>query len=110
MKNSSFIISVGSESDDAQDAADTGPDAELRHLVFNEDQHGQRLDRALVDMVPEFSRSYLQQLIDLGAVSVNGVPMCKPSSRVKAFDVGTIELRVLQLIGALSERRHCSSP
>lgn len=93
MKNSGLIISSGSDSDDAQDAADAGPDSELRHLVFSDGQHGQRLDRALVELVPEFSRSYLQQLIDVGAVSVNGVSVCKSSARVKAFDVGTIELR-----------------
>ncbi len=31
-------------------------------------QHGTRLDKTLVDLVPEFSRSYLQQLLEQGAV------------------------------------------
>src|SRR5450830_1486003 len=76
-----------------EDRVDTGPDVELRHLVFGEAQHGLRLDRALVELVPEFSRSYLQQLIDLEGVVVNGAVARKASIRVKAGDVGIIELR-----------------
>ncbi|WP_296448322.1 RluA family pseudouridine synthase [Rhodoferax sp. UBA5149] len=93
MKNSELIISGGLDSEDTEDRADTGPDAELRPLVFGEAQHGQRLDRALVELVPEFSRSYLQQLIDLEGVTINGAVVRKPSTRVKAADIGTIELR-----------------
>jgi len=44
-------------------------------------------------LVPEFSRSYLQQLIEGGAVRLRGVPATKPSLRVKAGDRGEIELR-----------------
>ena len=58
-----LIISGGLDSEEPDDRADTGPDSELRQLVFGPTQHGQRLDRALVELVPEFSRSYLQQLI-----------------------------------------------
>ncbi|MFZ3083200.1 RluA family pseudouridine synthase [Rhodoferax ferrireducens] len=88
-----LIISGGPDSEEPEDRADTGPDVELRQLVFGSAQHGQRLDRALVELVPEFSRSYLQQLIDLGGVTINGIVIHKPSMRVKAADVGTIELR-----------------
>lgn len=34
--------------------------------------HGRRLDQVLVSLVPEFSRSHLQQLIDQGCVMVDG--------------------------------------
>ncbi|HEY5582481.1 MAG TPA: RluA family pseudouridine synthase [Rhodoferax sp.] len=88
-----LIISGGLDSEEPEDRADTGPDTELRQLLFGSAQHGQRLDRALVELVPEFSRSYLQQLIDLRGVTVNGIVIQKPSTRVKAADVGTIELR-----------------
>lgn len=88
-----LIISGGLDDDEAEDRADSGPDAELRQLFFGPAQHGQRLDRALVELVPEFSRSYLQQLIDLEGVTLNGIVMTKPSTRVRAADVGTIELR-----------------
>ncbi len=93
MKNSELIISRGLDGEDPEDRADTGPDVELRQLIFGEAQHGLRLDQALVGLVPEFSRSYLQQLIDLGAVTVNGVVLRKASARVKAADRGAIELR-----------------
>lgn len=93
MKNSKLIISSDPDYEETEDRADPGPDAELRQLVFGAAQHGARLDRALVEMVPEFSRSYLQQLIDLGAVTVNGAVAGKASAHVKAADVGVIELR-----------------
>ncbi|MGH6627842.1 MAG: RluA family pseudouridine synthase [Burkholderiaceae bacterium] len=60
---------------------------------MGEAQHGERLDRALAVLVPEFSRSYLQQLIEAGAVSLNGVVARKPSVRIKIDDRGVIELR-----------------
>lgn len=93
MKNSGLIISSGLDNEDAEDREDAGPDIELRQLVFGVAQHGLRLDRALVELVPEFSRSYLQQLIDLGGVSINGAVVCKSSIRIKAADLGVIELR-----------------
>ena len=93
MKNTELIISSGLDSEDMEDRIEMGLDIELRHLVFGELQHGHRLDRALVELVPEFSRSYLQQLIDLEGVTINGVVVRKPSIRVKAGDAGTIELR-----------------
>ncbi|WP_114969529.1 RluA family pseudouridine synthase [Rhodoferax ferrireducens] len=93
MKNTELIISSGLDSEDTEDRADTGPDVELRRLNFGEAQHGLRLDQALVELVPEFSRSYLQQLIDLDGVTINGKLIRKPSTRVKAADVATIELR-----------------
>ena len=93
MKNTELIISSGLDCEDIEDRVDTGPDVELRHLVFGESQHGQRLDRGLVELVPEFSRNYLQQLIDLDGITINGLRVKKPSTRLKAGDVGTIELR-----------------
>lgn len=72
---------------------DAGPESELRPFAVAAAQHGERLDRALVALVPEFSRSYLQQLIEAGAVTVNGSAVTRSSQRVKALDSGTIELR-----------------
>lgn len=66
---------------------------EQRPLVFAPAQHGMRLDRALVELVPEFSRNYLQQLIEAGSVLVNGRAIVKPSHKVKVSDAGVIELR-----------------
>lgn len=79
--------------DGAEEAADTGQDTELRDWSVDVAQHGARLDQALAAGVPEFSRSYLQQLIEAGAVTVNGVVATKSSAKVRAGDKGCIELR-----------------
>ena len=70
-----------------------GPQSEQRPLEFGAEHHGMRLDRALANLVPEFSRNYLQQLIDLGAVQVNGQVVVKASHKVRVSDSGMIELR-----------------
>ena len=46
--------------------------------------HGQRLDKALVALAPEFSRSYLQQLIEGGHVRLDGAPAAPASRRLRA--------------------------
>jgi 23S rRNA pseudouridine1911/1915/1917 synthase len=48
---------------------------------------------ALVALVPEFSRSYLQQLVQLGAVLVNGKQIDKTAQKTRVSDRGSIELR-----------------
>ena len=69
----------------ADDAAE--PDAETavdtRTAVVNAEQHGQRVDKTLVDLAPEFSRSHLQQLIDKGHLRVDGVVTTTASKRVR---------------------------
>jgi 23S rRNA pseudouridine1911/1915/1917 synthase len=66
---------------------------EVRSLVVPTDFHGQRLDKMLAASVPEFSRSYLQQLLEDGAVTRQGVARTKSSTKVKAGEAWTIELR-----------------
>ena len=69
-----------------EETADAGPGAELRACAIGAAHHGERLDRALAALVPEFSRSYLQQLIAAGAVDLNGQPVTRSSHKVKAGD------------------------
>ena len=57
--------------DDAQPGADEEADAEVREALVSRDQHLLRLDKVLVSMAPEFSRSWLQQLIERGHVQVD---------------------------------------
>nr|WP_326542686.1 RluA family pseudouridine synthase [Pseudorhodoferax sp.] len=71
-------------------------EAELRQVAVEASLHGQRLDRALAALVPEFSRSYLQQLIDAEAVQLNGRPVRKPAARVRVGDALQVELRPTQ--------------
>ena len=85
---------------------------EVRTISIAAEQHAQRLDRALADTVPEFSRSYLQQLLALGAVSLNGAPVSKSSQRVKAGDRVCLVLKSLisSLIVFLGTIKLISSP
>ena len=55
----------------------------LRDTTVPEGQNGLRLDRALGELFPEHSRSFLAKLIDGGLVRVDGRPASKPSQRVE---------------------------
>jgi 23S rRNA-/tRNA-specific pseudouridylate synthase len=68
-------------------------DIECRNVTLGQAQHNRRLDQVLVELVPEFSRSYLQQLIAVGAVSLNTKVLSKPAQRMKIGDQVGIELR-----------------
>jgi 23S rRNA pseudouridine1911/1915/1917 synthase len=79
-----------SESEETEDILG---EIEWRKFAVANSQHGGRLDRALVEAAPEFSRSYLQQLIEMGLVTVNTHVICKASNKVKAGDTLLLELR-----------------
>jgi 23S rRNA pseudouridine1911/1915/1917 synthase len=81
------------EAAELEEGADPIEPSELRAFAIDAAQHGQRLDRALAVLVPEFSRSYLQQLIEAGAVELQGRTLTKVSAAVKAGQAGRIELR-----------------
>lgn len=76
-----------------EEADEASPAFELRQIVLGAGAHGARLDRALADQVGEFSRSYLQQLIEAGALKRNGLPASRCAARVQAGDQLTLELR-----------------
>jgi 23S rRNA pseudouridine1911/1915/1917 synthase len=97
-KTTSIISADPSETDldvplDAPLEAGSEGESELRAFAVDAQGHGERLDRVLAAQVPEFSRSYLQQLIADGAVQVNGQPILRSAQRVKAGDRGQVELR-----------------
>jgi 23S rRNA pseudouridine1911/1915/1917 synthase len=79
--------------DEVPEEADSGAEMELRRVLVPAASHGIRLDRALAAMVPEFSRNYLQQLIEAGVVQLKGLVVTKTSTKVKAGDELAIELR-----------------
>lgn len=56
--------------------------SEERNLEVGVDLHGQRVDKALQTLAPEFSRNHLQQLIRDGWVTVNGVVVVKPAQKM----------------------------
>jgi 23S rRNA pseudouridine1911/1915/1917 synthase len=75
-------------------AADLGPESatEWRHAVVSIPQHGERLDKLLVALAPEFSRSHLQQLLEKGHVKLAGLVATTSSRRVKVGQAVDLEL------------------
>ena len=65
---------------------------ERRAAVVTREFHGQRLDKALVAMADEFSRSHLQGLIEQGHVSVDGVMANSASRKVLAGQQIVVDL------------------
>lgn len=66
---------------------------EVRDCVVPLAMHGWRADKAMAVLVPEFSRSYLQQLVSDGAVQLQGALLKKVSARVAAGTHLRVELR-----------------
>lgn len=56
---------------------------EVRQVLVPAVLHGQRLDRVFAQLVPEFSRSYLQQLIEQGDALVDGQVTTKVAAKVR---------------------------
>ena len=69
--------------DDAQPGGDEVADADVRQALVSREQHLWRLDKVLVSMAPEFSRSWLQQLIERGHVLVDGQVQSTASRKLK---------------------------
>ena len=75
--------------DGASDEIESAPepwngDAECRETMVTAALHGQRLDRALVALAPEFSRSHLQSLIAQGHVKVDAAAVTTAARKVRA--------------------------
>lgn len=60
-------------------------------ITVPEETDGQRIDKAVSDLLPDQSRSYLKQLLKGGHILLNGNP-AKPSARVKAGDQIRVDL------------------
>ena len=66
--------------DDVDEPQDDLP--ETREHLVGKDQHGQRLDKVLVALAPEFSRNHLQGLVEAGRVRVNQLAITTPSRKL----------------------------
>jgi len=93
LQNSRSIISVTPETTGAASLEPADTERELRAFSIDAPLHDWRLDRALAQRVPEFSRTYLQHLITTGAVTLNGQVVSRVSMKVHAGDQGVVELR-----------------
>ena len=80
------------DEDEAAAAPGADPAFETREAAVTAAQHGERLDKALVALAPEFSRSHLQQLIDAGHVQLDGRLADAASRRVRAGQALRLEL------------------
>ncbi|MFO1335004.1 MAG: RluA family pseudouridine synthase [Piscinibacter sp.] len=86
----------------SEDEAEREAEGERREAVAAAEWHGQRLDKLLVAIAPEFSRSHLQSLLERGLVSVDGAPARAASQKVRAGQriavqlVGTEESRAFR--------------
>jgi 23S rRNA pseudouridine1911/1915/1917 synthase len=82
------------DSDVGEVDPDDPSEAEVRQVEITSSLHGIRLDLALASLIPEFSRSYLQQVLEQGGVSdTNLTPWVKPSQKVKAGQRFVVTLR-----------------
>jgi 23S rRNA pseudouridine1911/1915/1917 synthase len=93
LKQTDQIISATPSELLVDEGEEPGPESDIRILQLGADQHGVRLDKALAGQVTEFSRSYLQQLLETGLVTLNGKVCTKVSQKVKAGDSISLELR-----------------
>jgi 23S rRNA pseudouridine1911/1915/1917 synthase len=66
---------------------------EVREAQVGAAWHGVRLDKALVEMVGEFSRSHLQALVADGALRVDGVVQRVASRKLRAGQRLALEMR-----------------
>jgi 23S rRNA pseudouridine1911/1915/1917 synthase len=82
---------LGWEPDPGPGGADP-VEVERRSAIVDAGAHGQRLDRVLVGMAPEFSRSHLQTLVRDGHVRLDGRVELLPSRRVHAGQQLQVEL------------------
>ena len=96
------MVSVGSKNQDYREPVppveaqalpemtelqDLDVEPETRTLKLTASLHGERLDKVLVTLAPEFSRSHLQHLIEGGHVRLAGQPATVSSRRVKSGQV-----------------------
>lgn len=87
------IISTDPSAPTGADPAEGEWAPEWRELDIPLELHGERLDKALATLIPEFSRSYLQQTLARGDVSMSGGVLTKPAVRVKAGQALSVVLR-----------------
>ena len=85
--------------DDDDELATGGPEQageaaeyESRGSVVSVAQHGQRLDKVLVALAPEFSRSHLQSLIERGHLRLDGQVQTTPSRKLRLGQTLALDL------------------
>ena len=93
---------------DLDDPAEAGPQDELRQWQVSDIHHRERLDKVLAAGITGFSRNYLRQLVEQGAVRRNGQVLVKPSARLQAGDLLELHLQPTPQSLALSRWTCCT--
>ncbi len=70
--------------DDLASSPDAAHLTQEHSFTTGHEHHGERLDRVLAQLLPDSSRSFLQQLIDSGDVIVAGTSATKAAAKLKA--------------------------
>ncbi len=91
--NTAAIISIAPETAESDEGLELAGESEVREFVVSGEHHGRRLDLTLASEVPEFSRSYMQVLIESACISINGVDTVRPSRKVKVGERIAVLLR-----------------
>ena len=92
-KDATLPLTAPNELADAtSEAASELVENEVREAAVAPALHGQRIDKAIVTMAPEFSRNHLQSLIEAGHVRVDGRVVATASRKVLAGQHLTVEL------------------
>jgi 23S rRNA pseudouridine1911/1915/1917 synthase len=93
MQEKNINLIIDSEHEEAADTGELGDSTETRLHTVTYEQSDLRYDRIVALAVPEFSRSYLQQLIEQSFVTLNGAIATKSSKHLRAGDELVIQLR-----------------
>lgn len=96
MKDTQFIISTAPFAPEIPDADPGSEEVDRRSFTVDIGGHGLRVDKVLAQSVAGFSRSYLQQLVEAGDVSVNQHTVLKSSSKLRIGDRVEIALRATE--------------
>jgi 23S rRNA pseudouridine1911/1915/1917 synthase len=75
-------------------------------IIIDDEIEGARLDKALSFSLPETSRTYLQKLIEMGMVSVNGISCFSKKYAVKTDDILIVNLPEPEVLNVLPENLH----
>ncbi len=86
------IIPTGPEGDDCFDPTGVDATGEQVTLFSAAADHGTRIDRFLSERLSTFSRSYFQQLLEQGHVTLGGRVVVKAATRLKVGDVVEVRL------------------
>lgn len=67
-------------------------------FIVPENSEPCRIDRYIAQLFPDYSRSYFQRIIDAGGITINNIPVKKPSSLVYATDTVTIQFPAQRIV------------